>query len=74
MQTESFRLRVLRPLKVGEQRLVRGSLFEADAAGAIELLRAGVAVLVDERDLQRLMRVAQPAQAGVPAMLVSRRR
>lgn len=74
MPAELFTLRAVRPLTAGGQRLVRGAVFAVDAAGAVELLRCGAAVLVDGRDLQRLLQVAQPAQAGVPAMLVSRRR
>lgn len=61
MQAELFRLRALRPLTADGQRLVRGAVFAVDAAGAVELLRAGAAILVDDGDLQRLLQAAQHA-------------
>lgn len=57
--TTPFRLRALRVLRIDGRALVRGACFEAGAAAAAQLLRDGVAVLVDAGDLPRLVRQMQ---------------
>lgn len=71
MTAAPFRLRAVAALTVDRRRLVRGSQFEAGAATAAQLLRDGVAVLVDEAgDLPRLLRALAGADPRRPALAV----
>lgn len=57
--TTPFRLRALRVLRIDGRALARGACFEGGAATAAQLLRDGVAVLVEAGDMPRLVRQLQ---------------
>jgi hypothetical protein len=63
-----FGLRALHSLVIDGRRLVRGSCFEACAAGADRLIRARQAVLVDDTDLLRLFRAVQRDGSPIAAV------
>jgi hypothetical protein len=55
-----FRVKLLRSLVIEGRRWMPGAQLQADAAGAAELVLGGVAVLVDDADLPRLIEALPP--------------
>lgn len=58
-----FELRLLKGAVIGERRLVAGTQFEAEAARAYELIRAGVARLSNPDDLPVLAEIVGPGNS-----------